>query len=313
MGATREGTDVVKAPGRDQREPMERLVRMAAVLRTAGDRGVAADRLADVAGFDGISRGDQLSREIRHLSRQGWQIDNIAPEGEQARYRMRAVDNRLRVRLSPAQQRALQRAAILADRDDLVERLGLPSSERPADVAAEVPRAGHDETLATVTTAVRHRSLLRYRYNGRERVVHPQSLRTQSGKWYLDGVEDGADQVKVFVVSRMSEVAVDAPGTATREPVTRHGGLHPMSWELDPPVDVTLRTTPQFVPDVRRWLGHPFAEEGDGETTTLYYRVTNRAALRTRLYELGRRVELLGPEDVRAEILDELATIAGRA
>lgn len=304
---------MVKARGRDQREPMERLVRMAAVLRVAGDRGVPAEKLADVAGFDGGSRGDQLSREIRHLSRQGWQIDNIAPEGEQARYRMRAVDNRLRVRLTPAQQRALQRAAILADRDDLIDRLGLPSSERPADVSADVPRAGHDETLAAVTRAVRHRSLLRYRYNGKQRVVHPQSLRTQSAKWYLDAVEEGADQIKVFVVSRMSDVSVDAPGTATREPISRHSGLHPMSWEVDPPVDVTLRTTPEFVPDVRRWLGHPFAEEGDGESATLHYRVTNRAALRTRLYELGRRVELVGPEEIRAELLAELATIAGRA
>jgi hypothetical protein len=43
----------------------------------------------------------------------------------------------------------------------------------------------------------------------------------------------------------------------------------------------------------------------------LTYRVTNRAAFRARVYQLGARVQVVGPADVRAEILDELATMAG--
>src|SRR3546814_3710392 len=56
-------------------------------------------------------------------------------------YRMVTVDNRLRVALTPAQQRALQRAVLLADRDDLVQRLGLPDSERPPSMGADLPRS----------------------------------------------------------------------------------------------------------------------------------------------------------------------------
>ena len=37
------------AGGRDQRGPMERLVRIAAVLKVAGERGVSAERLVKVA------------------------------------------------------------------------------------------------------------------------------------------------------------------------------------------------------------------------------------------------------------------------
>ena len=44
---------MVKTAGRDQREPMERLVRLAAVLRSAGEQGVPVDRLVEVAGFTG--------------------------------------------------------------------------------------------------------------------------------------------------------------------------------------------------------------------------------------------------------------------
>ncbi len=301
------------ARGLDQRGPMERLVKIAAVLKRAGDRGVPGERLAEIAEFTGEHRADQLKREIRHLSNQGWQIDNIADEGFPAVYRMSTVDNRLRVKLSAAQQRALQRAVLLANRADLAQRLGLPVSEAPLEVDAALPLEGHGEALDTVVRAVGSGALLRYRYNGTERIVHPQSVRTQNGKWYLRGREDTGDVVKSFVVSRMSDVHADEPGSATPVPAERHHGLHPMSWELDPPVEVTLRAPSEYAPDVRRWLGTPDEEHVDGGSTVLRYTVTNRAALRSRLYELGPRVEVLGPEEVRGELLDELRSLAGGA
>ena len=84
-----------------------------------------------------------------------------------------------------------------------------------------------------------------------------------------------------------------------------------MSWEIDPPVEVTLRTSTDHQPDVRRWLGEPAAEEVDGGDVTMRYVVTNRAALRQRLYELGRRVVLVGPEEIRRELVDELLELKG--
>ena len=122
---------------------------------------------------------------------------------------------------------------------------------------------------------------------------------------------DGSEVVKAFVVSRMSDVRVGAPGTATHPHTTRHTGLHPMSWEVDPPVEVTLRAPTEFSPDVRRWLGAPVSEADEDAETTLVYRVTHRAALRSRIYQLGTRVRLVGPDDVRQEMLRELAEMAG--
>ncbi len=300
---------------------MERLVRIAATLRARGTIGETGERLADIAGFDGERPMDQLKRDIRSLTDQGWQIDNIAGQGEPARYRMRTVDNRLRVRLTPPQQRALQRAVLLADRDDLIDRLGLgePGSPPQTGVVADVPTFGHDALLATVLQAVRLGSLLRFTYKGTARAVHPESVRSQNGTWYLRGQETGAEggdteqtaPVKAFVVARMSEVSAGPPRSARPVRAARHRGLHPMSWEIDPPVEVTLRTTTDHQPDVRRWLGDPVGEDVDGEQVTMQYVVTHRAALRARLYELGRRVVLVGPEDVRRELLAELHELKG--
>lgn len=290
---------------------MERLVRLAAVLKVAGKGGVSAAKLVTVAGFQGDNAEDQLERDLRYLRQQGWQIDTVSGPGEPGHYRMVTVDNRLRVRLTPAQQRALQRAVLLADRQDLVERLGLPQAHKPADVAAVAPLSGHDERLSTALRAVRHRSKLRFRYAGKPRVVHAESVRSQNEQWYLRGLEEGADVVKVFVVTRMSDVQWDSPGTAERVPPTERLNLHPMRWAVDPAVEVTVRTGPQYQPDVERWLGVPDAVDETSDVVELRYTVTNRAALRTRLYQLGRRVELVGPAELRDELVDELATAAG--
>lgn len=303
---------VTKQQGRDAREPMERLVRLASALFHAGKVGVEASKLEEVAGFaGGKDPSSQLSRELRHLKAQGWQIENVVEKGLPARYVMTAVDNRLRVKLTPAQQAALRRAALLADRDDLVGRLGLPESEKPAEVTA-VPLDEHGAALATVITALRHGSLLRYRYKGRDRVAHPHAVRTQNGTWFLAAREEGGDITKTFVVSRMSEVSADPPGTAERPSTHRHPGLHPMTWEVDPPVVVTLAAPEDYAADVRRWLGPPAGEtHAAGGEVELEYVVTNRAALRSRLYELGPRVRIVAPEEIRAEVIAELAEMAG--
>lgn len=291
---------------------MERLVRLAAVLHQAGAAGVPADRLVQVAGFTG--EGDprsQLSREFRHMRAVGWQIDNIGGAGDHAVYKMTSVDNRLRVLLTEPQQAALRRAVLLADRKDLADRLGLTGTAAPTDLAAAMSSTTDSSDLNRVLRAVQHRCLLRFHYNGSGRVVHPGSVRARNGAWLLRACEDGDGQVKNFVVSRMSEVTLDEPATATRPSMENHPGLHPMSWEYDEPVDVTLRAATEFAPDVRRWLGDPASESVIEEGTEFVYRVTNRAGLRARIYQLGTRVTLVGPPEIKQELIDELAEMAG--
>ena len=215
---------------------------------------------------------------------------------------------------------------LLVGRGDLADRLGLSGDEQPADVVATVKASDH-AALDTVLRAVRQRSLLHFRYKGTQRIVHPHSLSTYTTQWYLRGREDGDETIKTYAVGRMSDVRADAPGTAARPQVSRHTGLHPMSWEIDPPVDVTLRTAPEYVDDVRRWLGEPLAPPAvepasvvevrapasleTSNPVELVYRVTNRAAFRARIYQLGTRVTIVGPDEVRQEIVDELAAMAG--
>ncbi|MBM7515928.1 WYL domain-containing protein [Nocardioides nitrophenolicus] len=302
---------MANGPGRDQRGPMERLVRIAAVLQAHPEQGVSAARLNEVAGFPDTPGHDQLKRDIRHLEHHGWRIENLAEPGQPSWYRMTTVDNRLRVRLSLGQQAALRRAMLLADDGDLVQRLGLTSADDPGQARAAV-QLSVPESLRLVVDAVRDLRLLRFGYKGTPRVVHPDTVRTENGVWYLRGVEDVAGAaLKTFVVSRMVDVEVDDPRTSRPLPPARHVELHPMSWEVDPPVEVTLRAAAGFEPDVRRWLGEPVAVAAAGDDVLLRYRVTHRAALHARLVELDDRVRIEGPEPARADFLAFLAAARG--
>ena len=297
--------------GRDQRGPMERLVRIAAALSAHPRYGLPADTLVSIAGFGaGESGRDQLTREIRHLERQGWQFERTTGEGQRATYRMMTTDNRLKVRLSLPQAAALQRAALLARRSDLLDKLGLPAEGTPTPAPVDVRIGGEEDALDAALDAIRRRARLRFRYKGRTRLTDPQSVGQQNGKWYLRALEDDGETVKTFMVGRMSEVKPGKSGAARHVATERHLDLHPMRWAIDPPVDVVLRTDVVFRPDVVRWLLDPTSEEERDGVVEMRYRVTNRSAFRDRLYELGRRVELLGPHEVRDEVLAELSVIA---
>lgn len=291
---------------------MERLIRLMAVLSEAGEIGVPASRLCAVAGFDGEEAADQLTREFRHLREHGWQIDNLAEAGAEGVWRLRTGDSRLRLRLDDRQQAALQRAVLLADRHDLVERLGLPSTTQPPEIDADLQQTPLGGALAVVLRAVQQHALLRFRYGGKDRVLHPASVKHQNGQWYLSGREDGVEEIKHFVVGRMSLVAADEPRTADRvEPVGRLA-LHPLRWEVDPPLEVVLEVAQEFVPDAVRWLQQPSAQsEVASGVEHLTYVVTNRSAMRSRLYLLGERVRIVGPDEFRAELIAELSEIAG--
>jgi len=304
---------VPKNPGLDQRGPMERLVRMAAVLRAAGPDGVSVDKLARVAGFSSSqpdTRREQVAKDVRHLRRQGWQVVNTAGKGELARYRMETVDNRVAVHLSRGQAAALQRAALVADRADLLDRLGL-SGSKPA---SEPPIRVQDQAAAElepVLDAVRHQCVLTFRYNGTTRRAHPQAVRRRSGTWYLWAVEDGSEQPKWFAVSRMDEVDLQAPGTARSLEEAPRWSFDPLAWRIDPPTDVVTQTTPDYRADVVSLLGQPRDEQEHSGDLRMTFTTTNWSAARARIYELGPRVRVLGSSEFRESLLRELESWAG--
>ena len=304
---------MARGPGRDQVKAMERLARIIAVLDNAGVVGATADQLLAVASYGGnAAPHDQLSADLRKLRSKGWQIDNLSGPGESGRYRMTSGDNRLVVSLDDAQRAALERAVILTERSDLAQRLGVTAGSLPEGLGSAVLPHEVGEELTLSLRAVRDRSRIRFSYKGSPRVVHPGSVRFQNYQWYLSGVEEGSDLVKHFAVSRMSEASLDGPGSAREVPEVRRIPLHPLLWQVDAPTPVTVRTTPEYAPDVVRWLMEPEARNEHDGFVDLHYTVTNREAFRARIYVLGTRVTLPDGGDVTADLVAALRRMVGQ-
>jgi predicted DNA-binding transcriptional regulator YafY len=294
-------------PGRDQRPGMERLVRLITILN-ASELGSRAETLiaAVLPGEgDADAKHRALNRDIEHLNNLGWDIRNVAPAGEDGLYRMYARDNRLRVHLTPAQRGQLLRAAIAAGRQDVARHLD--DDARPSRSGAEPDQPGHELDLAQRAAA--QRCLIHFDYRGHRRVVHPVRVHTGPSGWYLSGHEDGQDVTKEFVVARMSDVTLDDPGTASPVADATRPSLDPLSWLEDDPTDITLEMDTQHLSLAENLLRPPSSMVSSGSHARATWTVTNRAVFRLRVYELGTRVRVASPPELRQEIEAELQAI----
>lgn len=301
------------AGGRDQLGPLERVTRVLVALASAEPQGIPTPRLLRIAAFGG--REDhhvrQLKRLIEDLNGAGWDIRNTAPPGMTAVYRVFAGDNRLRLNLTPEQQAELARAARIAGDATFAARAGIEGTDSPPIPQLQTaPRAeGDDDALNKVLYALERHCLLRFVYKRRPRVVHPHFVHPGTSGWHLVGHEDGSEKDKRFVTGRMSEVRVDLPRTADPRHEPYRDELDPLSWAVDEPVDVTVETMPAHRNQVETLLGTPSYHEIDDDVVRLTVRVTHRAAFRNRIYELGPRVRVLGPETIRTELRQELESL----
>lgn len=297
--------------GRDQVGPLERLTRILLALEESEPYGLDADELIGVADYGSTTDATrQLNRDIKDLTKIGWDIRNVAEPGTPGRYRLHARDTRLRFALSPEHQVELVRAALVAGSADFTDKLGDDVLTAPPDgdglvTTHEPHQPGHD-ALDKVAYAAERRCLVRFTYKRRPRVVHPHLVHPGASGWYLVGHEDGSSTTKRFVTGRMSDVVVDQPGTATVPSDLPYDELNPITWEVDAPTDVVVETMPEYEPQVTMMLGTALYDEKDGDRVRLTIRVTHRSAFRARLYELGTRVRVLAPEEIRGEIIAEL-------
>jgi predicted DNA-binding transcriptional regulator YafY len=260
-------------------------------LEAAGASGVRQERLVRLAGYAAAEEVPRrlLARDVGELNRAGWEIITVG-SGSGLRYVLTASGTRVPLRFDRAQEAALLRAA------------------RSARIAAGESQASAG--FADCVRAVGARAVLSFEYRGRARQVDPAAVLPGPAGWFLMGREDGRAD-RYFAVGRMRDVAVGAAGSATIARGTRRGGHDPLSWLVDPPEEVKVRAAARLADEVEQALGPAMRCERAGDDVVLTIAVTHQAAFRQRLYGLGGRVEVLGPDRVRASIVAELSHLAG--
>lgn len=299
-----------RAGGRDSLPALQRVVTVVSVLNAAGERGVPADELIEAAGYGGAQEGrrEQLARDVRTLVRQGWVIDNIAPAGTSAVYRMSPGDPRIRLAFDEVERAQFQRAAQIA---------GVSSSRVDESLSASGDAGEATELRRTLrlTAAYRlelalhgheHRCLLRFRYRDVDRVITPDAIWRQEGRWYLVGRTPGEGDQRNFRIDRMDDLRLDRPGSAEAPLADTAVGADPLTFADGPAVEAVVAVHPDHRRRTERSLGRAHTVVRDGGEVQLTITVVSHLTFLRRLCELDTRVRLVGPESLRQELRDLL-------
>lgn len=290
-----------KQPGRDQGKAMQRHVRLLTRLAQAAPGWVKRDTMMDELGYGEARPRDGIARDVRLLRDRGWAIENRG-QGKEMAHRLLDQDPRLNTLLTDRQIRELSRAVTLAGRSPV--GLGLPkhgATSAPAPIESDLEVAF---TVEEALHALKHQCLLHFDYKGVPRTVHVDAVRrTGTGRWRIIAREDGVQ--KFFRIDRISDLRVGAPGSASpTQSVTKDSD--PLSIPDGEPVVAVVTSDPVHEDRVVRELGEPVARSESDAGIELSIPVTNRWLWRRRLYQLGTRVRLVGPEELRAEVQQEL-------
>jgi len=163
--------------------------------------------------------------------------------------------------------------------------------------------------LAELFAAVTERRSIECSYRGTSRRLDPYGLVHRRGHWYLVAGQ-GEVGVRSFRVDRMSSVVIgDRAGAFTRPAGIRVADvLAEAPWEAgDDPTDVVVRFDPEVAWWARRRLTTRarITEESDGALVARFP-VANPDALIGWMIGFEDHAEILGPEEVRARMLDHL-------
>jgi len=198
-------------------------------------------------------------------------------------------------------------AALSAQRTGAGER----ADERGKPPLADVPT---DERVTTLFSGVQERRVARFEYNAVPRRVDPYRLSYRQGRWYLAGFDRARQAERLFRVDRITGTVEleDTPGQFVRPEGV--ASAPPPPWRLgdDEEIVVELRVDASQA----EWARSLAGEESVAGTSPdgwvdFKLPVTNRAALRSFVLGLLDRAEVMGPPEVRDEIVDWLKGLAG--
>jgi predicted DNA-binding transcriptional regulator YafY len=182
-------------------------------------------------------------------------------------------------------------------------------------------KAGESATLASIPTtpdleelfrATLERRIVSFDYGSERRRTRPYRLDFQRGRWYLTAFDETRDGERHFRLDRI-DGAVEVDPTAHFERPEHTPGLRVDPWQLGEgeAVEAVVRFDADQVTQAKAQLGDDTrwkpAEDGSAVATIP---VTNRDGFRSFVLGFLDHAEVLGPPDLRSEIVAWLEALA---
>lgn len=176
--------------------------------------------------------------------------------------------------------------------------------------AAAVGAVPFDEPLAALVEGAARRRVADFAYNDEARAVEPWKLSFSRGHWYLSGWDRGREAERVFRVDRMAgPVTLGGPAVHAPPPAGHIGPL--LGWELGDAEPVEARVSVDA--DLAAWACHVTGADGEPQpdgSVVLTLKVRNPDAFRSLVLSFLDRAEVLGPEELRLDMIGWLEALA---
>jgi proteasome accessory factor BC len=299
---------------------LERLTDLVLVLLNTTRPMTLSELARDVPGYPAghDARRQAFERDKRLLREEGIPLLTEAVEGpEQYGYRIDPDTFYLPdLHLTPDEQAALQLAVAgvhLGDPSgrDALAKLGATGLGETRPLASLDPPAA----LVPLFEAVRNRASVRFRHRGADRRMTPAGLWFRHGHWYVVGWDADRVAPRSFRVDRIEGLPKAGPEGSGELPE----GFDPAAVVPDEPWltggedadDVELAIDPIEAQRVLDEVGPAsLVERGSDGSARLRFAVTNRVALRSFVLGLLDHAEVMGPPEIRDEVVAWLRSVA---
>ncbi len=189
---------------------------------------------------------------------------------------------------------------------------GPGGSEAPVADVGELPA---DRNLVRFFTAIADQRDVTFAYRGEQRRVAPHRLDYVRGRWYVTGHDHGRDDTRHFRLDRIDGDVETGDRSEHRRRSGGGAGVRLAPWELGGDASVTARLLvdadqrPNALATAR---GARVVEERDDGSVVLEMRVTSRAGFRSFVLGFLDHAEVLGPPELRDDVVAWLAATIDR-
>lgn len=169
--------------------------------------------------------------------------------------------------------------------------------------------------VATLFDAVNRRASITFSYRDQTRHLEPYGVVMRWGHWYVVGHDVDRDAPRAFRVDRIvDDPVVGKPGSfepASDVDPAKFVREDPMTYGEDHPVEARVLVDPSRAGWVVEQLGDGavVGRHADGSVEVVLD-VVNRSAFRTWVIDLLDHAEVLGPDELRADLVEWLRAIA---
>ncbi|MCP5027168.1 MAG: WYL domain-containing protein [Actinomycetia bacterium] len=189
---------------------------------------------------------------------------------------------------------------------------GTPDATR-SDLIQPMADLPDDPNLGPVFEAVNQRQVLHFRYRDADRELEPHRLDYRRGRWYLTGLERTRGEERNYRVDRIEGQVLTGEPHGFEPPPAAPSTTDRPPWLLGDDTETIAHLLVDA--DQADWAVHHVGPDHVVERRTdgsilLDVPVTNRHAFRSFVLTFLEHAEVLGPDDLRAEMISWLESLA---